>query len=62
MQLEIEMSRTIQVKQYEPLTVKIKATENIETETDYCELRDNVNAMVIDTIAKHIETVNPKTK
>lgn len=57
MKLEVEVTVTKQVRQYEPLTVRIKAEkeapEGKETAT-YKELRNDVTAMVQDTLVKNL--------
>lgn len=55
MKVEIEVQVTKQVRQYEPLTVRIKAEDNVNRTEDYTSLRDQVTAMVQDTLATNLE-------
>lgn len=55
MKIEIEVQVTKQVRQYEPLTVRIKAEDEVNRTEDYTSLRDQVTAMVQDTLATNLE-------
>lgn len=55
MKVEIEVSVTKQVRQYEPLTVRIKAEDEVKDTAEYKSLRDQVTAMVQDTLATNLE-------
>ena len=55
MKVEIEVQVTKQVRQYEPLTVRIKAEDDVNRTEDYTSLRDQVTAMVQDTLATNLE-------
>lgn len=55
MKVEIEVQVTKQVRQYEPLTVRIKAEDEVNRTEDYTSLRDQVTAMVQDTLATNLE-------
>lgn len=55
MKMEIEVQVTKQVRQYEPLTVRIKAESDVYNTEDYKSLRDQVTAMVQDTLATNID-------
>lgn len=56
MKVEIEISVTRQIRQYEPLTVRIKAEGDVHNTEDYKKLRDQVSAMVEDTLETNLET------
>lgn len=55
MKVEIEVQVTKQVRQYEPLTVRIKTEGDVNRTEDYTSLRDQVTAMVQDTLATNLE-------
>ena len=55
MKVEIEVQVTKQVRQYEPLTVRIKAESDVHNTEDYKSLRDQVTAMVQDTLATNLD-------
>ena len=55
MKVEIEVQVTKQVRQYEPLTVRTKAEDDVHRTEDYTSLRDQVTAMVQDTLATNLD-------
>ena len=55
MKVESEVADTKQVRQYEPLTVRIKAEDEVKNTAEYQSLRDQVTAMAQDTMVTNLE-------
>lgn len=52
--MKITISRTIQVKQYEPLVVTVEEEGKVDTNEEYQELKNKVSAVVEDIIATEV--------
>ena len=52
--MKITISRTVQVKQYEPLVVTVEEERKVDTNEEYQELKNKVSAVVEDIIATEI--------
>lgn len=55
MKVKITLSKTIQIKQFEPLTATIEAEDEVKNTEDYIKLRKTVGDMVADTLANEKE-------
>lgn len=53
--ITITISRTIQVKQYEPLTVTVTETYQCEEDDDLQEVRNAAYKQVADSVAKYLK-------
>lgn len=51
MKVKITLSKTIQIKQFEPLTATIEVEDEVKNTEDYIKLRKTVGDMVSDTLA-----------
>lgn len=55
MKVKITLSKTIQIKQVEPLTATIEAEDEVKNTEDYIKLRKMIGDMVADTLANEKE-------
>lgn len=55
MKVKITLSKTIQIKQFEPLTATIEAEDEVKNTEDYIKLRKMIGDMVVDTLANEKE-------
>lgn len=55
MKVKITLSKTIQIKQFEPLTATIEAEDEVKNTEDYIKLRKMIGDMVADTLANEKE-------
>lgn len=53
--MKISITRTVQVKQYEPLTVTVEEEKKVESNEDYQELKSKVSAVLEDILATELE-------
>lgn len=53
--MEISISKTVQIKPYEPLVVTVTEKSEVKNNDDYHKLKDIVSACVEDIIATQIE-------
>jgi len=53
--MEITISKTIQVNQYEPLTVTVKEESKVDSMEEYEKLRKTVGACVSDILAVELD-------
>lgn len=53
--MKISITRTVQVKQYEPLTVTVEEEKKVESNGDYQELKSKVSAVLEDILATELE-------
>lgn len=58
--MKISITRTVQVKQYEPLTVTVEEEKKVESNEDYQELKSKVSAVLEDILATEIEKARGK--
>lgn len=58
--MKISITRTVQVKQYEPLTVTVEEEKSVESNEDYKELKAKVSAVLEDILATEIEKARGK--
>ena len=53
--MEIQISLTTQIRQYEPLTVTVKESAEVNTNEDYQALKKKVSACLEDIVATETE-------
>ncbi len=53
--MEITITKTVQIKPYEPVTVTVKEEAPVKTNEDYEHLKKKVSACLEDTLVHEIE-------
>lgn len=58
--MEITISKTVQVKQFEPITVTVTDSAPVDNNDDYQKLKERVGACVADIIITEIDRYRQK--
>ena len=60
--MKIAISKTVQVKQFEPVTVTVEEEALVTTNEEYEQLKEKVGACVEDILARELQRYHKGTK